>query len=746
MKFHKFWFILLLTFSFLLTKGQVHTIKVVDFKSNETIPFAHVCFEEVNSAQKSYLVTTKDGIANIPGNREFIVAVSFVGYKSYIDTIQPGNNYTFKLYPKVFDLDQAVITASFVPQKADQSIYNVKVIDRREIEMKAATNVADIMSKVVNVKLNHDPALGTSLRLKGLSGNNVKILVDGVPVIGRVGGNIDISQLNLYNIDHIEMVEGPLSVIYGSNALAGAINIITKENNYSKLSAHANAYYESVGTYNFDGGISSKIGKHSFSFAGGRNFFDGFSTNDFFEVGPYRVEDRYSIWKPKEQYNADFYYSLKNTRNKIKYQASYMKETLESKGSLLPSKYYKAIDDWFYSSRISNRLEYTQQIGGNYTLNMLGSYSYYQRHRKTYDKDLDMLTSNLIDEDTTEFNSFIYRVLFGNKQAKKKLSFITGLDLNYEYALGEKIFNGRQEIGDYAVFTSLMYKLTNKISIQPGLRFAYNTKFGVPPVPSINVKWDMLSRITMRASYAMGYRAPSLKELYIFFVDINHNIQPNEKLKAENGNNFDFAFRFNSEKDQKIHYSYLELGLFYNDMENIIYLANRQGDEYQYINLSNYNTLGGQLTFQYNYYPYLDFGISLGETGTYSSLGNKSPKIGDYKFTTDLSANISNKIEKLKLSISLNYKFTGKSYLYDIDEKDQISITSLESYHNLDLTFVKKFFTNRLTVSAGVKNIFDNTTINISGGGTGTAHSGGSNQPIGYGRIYFTKLSYNIFK
>jgi len=103
----------------LRTFAQEHTIKVVDFKSNETIPFAHVCFEELDSDSKYYMVTTKDGIANIPGNRELIVAVSFVGYKAQIDTIKPGRDYTFKLYPKVFDIDQVVVTANFTPQKAD---------------------------------------------------------------------------------------------------------------------------------------------------------------------------------------------------------------------------------------------------------------------------------------------------------------------------------------------------------------------------------------------------------------------------------------------------------------------------------------------------------------------------------------------------------------------------------------------------------------------------------------------------
>jgi len=732
-------------------QNKTNTIKVVDFKSNETIPFAHVCFEKIKGDSKYYEVTDKYGVVNIPENAEFVVAISFVGYNVHIDTIKSGKDYVFELYPKIFDIDQVVVTANFTPQKADQSIYNVKVIDRRDIEMKAATNLSDIMSKVVNVKLNHDPALGTSLRLKGLSGNNVKILIDGVPVIGRVGGNIDLSQLSLYNIDHIEMVEGPLSVIYGSNALAGAINIITKEDGYSKLTGRANAYYENVGTYNFDGGISSRIGKHNFSLSGGRNFFNGFSEAGNIVNSYLDIEDRYSDWKPKEQYNADFYYTLSNKRNKLKYQSSFMRERLQSKGSLMPPQYYTAFDNWIYSTRLTNRLEYTQKVGENYTLNMLGSYSWFQRVNQSYFNDLNQLNSTLSDEDTTKFNAFVYRILIGNSNAKKKLSFVTGIDLNYEVATGEKILANEKELGDYAVFTSLMYKVNSKLSLQPGVRLAYNTQFEVPPVPSVNIKWNLIKRVTLRASYARGYRAPSLKELYIYFVDINHNIQPNENLKAEYGNNFDFALRFNSEKEEKIHYSHLELGLFYNNMNNIIYLAKRQIPDskdpiYQYINILNYNTLGAQLSFQYNYYPYMDFALSVGETGTYSSFDSKKQSLSDYQFSPDLSASISNHLQKARLSVSLSYKYTGKSFLYDVDENDQINVTTLADYHNLDLTLIRRFFTNKLTVSAGVKNVFNNTSIDVIGGGIGIAHTSGNSSPIGYGRIYFMRLSYNIFK
>lgn len=127
----------------------------------------------------------------------------------------------------------------------------------------------------MNVRLSQDGALGTGMSLQGLSGENVKILIDGVPVIGRLNGVIDLTQVNLQQAKQVEVIEGPMSVIYGSNALAGVINIIPKDNTGNRSSANASAYTESVGVYNFEGGIG--IDGYSRFFIPGRpKLFDGF--------------------------------------------------------------------------------------------------------------------------------------------------------------------------------------------------------------------------------------------------------------------------------------------------------------------------------------------------------------------------------------------------------------------------------------------------------------------------------------
>ena len=210
--------------------GQKALIKVTDQKNHEPVAFAHVCFEGIKSGTSRYALTSMEGTVTNDIHEISRIAISYVGYSTYTDTLKPGQSIDVQLRPKVLNMDEVVVTAQYTPERADKSIYKVEVINARQIEQKAATNMADLLKDQSTMRVTQNGVLGTSLRIQGMSGENVKFLQDGVPLIGRMNGNFDLNQINLYNVDHIEVIEGPMSVIYGSNALAGVINIITKEN------------------------------------------------------------------------------------------------------------------------------------------------------------------------------------------------------------------------------------------------------------------------------------------------------------------------------------------------------------------------------------------------------------------------------------------------------------------------------------------------------------------------------------
>ena len=218
------------------TEAQEIKIRVIDDSDGQPVPFCHICCENKETGKQEYHVGDINGEATVTLAENVILSVSAMGYENYLEST-PGAEELFeiRLKPSYFGIDEVVVTGQYRAVSVDKSIYNIKYIGRPSIENKAANTMSELLSKELNFRINNDPSTGASLNLQGISGENVKILVDGVPVIGRLDGSIDLSQINLENVDHVEIVEGPMSVIYGSNALAGVVNIITRENKYSQL-------------------------------------------------------------------------------------------------------------------------------------------------------------------------------------------------------------------------------------------------------------------------------------------------------------------------------------------------------------------------------------------------------------------------------------------------------------------------------------------------------------------------------
>ncbi|MDZ7743227.1 MAG: TonB-dependent receptor [Bacteroidota bacterium] len=481
--------------------GQQAVISVVDGKTGKAVSYAHVSFDPVDDGEVIKAITNEQGVVENKASAPSTMGISFVGYETSFTQVEPGKNYTIRLKPTILAIDEIVVTAQFTPERADKSIYKVKVINQQSIQNKAANSLDQLMENELNIRVSRDGVLGSGMSLNGLSGEHLKFLVDGVPVIGRLNGNIDISQLNVYNIDHIEFVEGPMSVIYGSNAMAGVVNLITNENQNYKSYTNLHGYYESVGEYNFNGTTSLRYNDHIFQLSGGRDFFGGYSETD---------NGRSKMWKPKRAYFVDGSYIYDREKLKIKYKTSFYDELLLSKGNLRKPYFETAFDSYFYTKRFSNKLDASIELPASRYLHLLTAYSIFNRETKNYFVDLTKLEKNLREADTTRFRSAMFRGTF-SKSNESRFNYQLGIDLNLDYGSGEKIDGGSKEIGDYAAFLSIKYKPLGKLTLQPGIRVIYNTNYDAPLVYSINAKYDFYERLSWRGSFARGFRAPHLR-------------------------------------------------------------------------------------------------------------------------------------------------------------------------------------------------------------------------------------------
>ncbi len=723
----------------LITSGQQATIVVLDAKTKEVIPFANVCFEGLKTNTQKHSITDING--KVPNELKEIskLAISYVGYETLIDTIAPGSRETIYLKPAVLNISEVVVTAQFTPERADKSIYRVDVINSRQIEQKAAANLTDLLAGESNMRITQGGVLGASLSMQGLSGENVKFLVDGIPVIGRMNGNLDLNQMNLYNVDHVEVIEGPMSVVYGSNAIAGVVNVITKENKSAAFTSFANSYIESIGVYNFDAGASYRVKRQLFSVDAARNFFGGYS-----EI----ASARELRWKPRCQYNADAYYLFSTEKTRLKLTWQYFNEMLVDKGSPLLPYYESAFDNYFSTVRATGKVEFSYSPRKDRQWSMVAAYSAYSRLKNRYLKDLttlqEVLTPNVDDQDTTTITNSLFRAWFNQDEKYSKVNYQAGVDLNLESGTGKRILDNKQQIGDYAAFFTLKYDPVHSVSLQPGARVIYNTKYNAPLVYSLNVKWTPLQKWAVRATYARGFKSPALKELYLYFVDINHNVRGNPSLKAEYSNNFNLNLDYSNESGKSFFHA--DAGLFYNNIDNNITLAPEGNSIYTYVNIGKYISKGAQLNASWSLYPALTVKLSFSQTGQSFAFDAAGIRSASSYWNNDVTGNIVYKFDKLKITASAFYKYSGRAPQVVPNDDRTISVGWVNDFHMLDISLIKSFWQNHLSVSVGGKNLFNVKTIPAVGA-QGSAHSSsGDSVDVAWGRTFFVKLSYNFNK
>ena len=733
-------FIHILIFLVLSTSGftQMYSVFVVD-EQNEALPFVSCEINYSLNAEKLSKQTISSGNGEILLNKNWEnirLKLRHVGFQTKFTSLNSGDT-RIVMYRDNLELTTFVVTGQYSESSVDNSVHKVKVIDSKRIEAQGAVNLQELMEQEMNIRVSQDNVLGSSMSIQGLSGENVKILIDGVPVVGRMNGNVDLSQINLNNIERVEIVEGPLSVNYGTNALAGTINLITKKNK-KRFGARAEGYYETVGQYNFNGSVDFAKKSHAFTLSAGRNFFDGFSFED---------TSRVQQWRPKEQIFGSFKYS--NTFKKLTYQftSDVFEENLVARGA--PRSPYKetAFDDYFTTHRLSNALNLTYKIKKGQVLSVLGGYNYYQRTKAKYLKDLVNIEYTLIDDpassDTSMFDLIFSRGTYSYSKDSAKINYQVGYDINVESNRGARIAEGQKQIGDYAVFGSMEYRPTSKLVIRPGLRYSYNTAYETPLIPSLNVKYQVTRHLTSRVSWGRGFRAPSLKELHFLFVDLNHNILGNQNLQAENSDNLMLQFVYKRGIKRGVY----NFGLsgFYNSVRNQISLVLQDQEEqlYTYRNIGEFYSQGFNFNSGFKYKTYrTDFGFSW--VGRYNLESANNPEINKFSYTPEIMASFGYEVESWNTTFNLFYKYTGKVLGYFDDELNGVSQFEIDDYSMMDVSVIRYFFKKKMNLTVGAKNLFDLGNIE-SGQFTGGVHSGGGgNIPVAWGRTYFTKLVFNF--
>ncbi len=650
-------------------------------------------------------------------------------------------------------LEEVIVTGQYRPQSLKNSVYQVRVIGNQLIRASAATNMQQVLSTQLGLRFSQDNTLGTSdVQLMGMSGRNVKILLDGIPLVDRGETRESLDQVDINSVERIEIVEGPMSVSYGSDALAGVINIITKKQDRDRFSVTARMQEETNGNeyhpFSYRGkhmqhlGITGTEKGWNYAASGTHLLFNGFGGDDY---------GRNKDWKPKEQWlgNVKLGYALK--RFNIYYRLDGMHEMIKDRGPMNENT-YKAIDKRYFSNRYLHQLQSSWSFNNDLQWNSILAYTDYQRKTKTtrhdFEKNTDELTNGAGEQDLSSFTSFLSRNTVQYK-ISSLISMQPGFEIQREAASGARI-SGSPVIWDLALFLSAEISPTNKIKLRPGLRFPRNSVYEAPPViPSFNAKFLLSEKASVRLSYAYGFRSPSLRELYFDFRDANHQIVGNKELKAEHSNSFAgyFDYDFLPGKEMKLKTT---VSGFYNAFNDLINYAQSATDPdlYMTMNIDKFRTIGGTIDnkFEKNVFS-ATLGFSyIGRYNVYADQKDYTDEnLPAFTWSPEINSVIIYRVPAVSGSISLVCKFTGDRPAYQVfynaaTAEDEVVQVTAPAYHWADLNFQKSLF-GKIDLSAGVRNIFNVKDIQSRSIVNGI-HNGASSIPIGYGRSYFLGLSY----
>lgn len=705
-------------------------------------------------------ITNADGQFKIEapeGEYTMVVYSIFAHRKELPITVKAG---TLNFFPDITiienknQLNEVVVTGQFTPQSLQNSIYKVRVINNQQIQQRAATSIQGVLNTEVGIRLSNDMALGeTDFELMGMSGNNVKVLIDGVPVIDRLASKQSLSQIDINTVDRIEIIEGPMSVIYGTDALAGVINVITKKGRLEDakhLAIGARIQEESVGKeYDFltgEGNHNQSVNAR-YSFDNGLYAGGSFTRNDF---GGWQGDStgRKKQWQPKLQYLAGGQLGYAKQNYNIEYRLDYLNENLLTEADINPLT-NKTSDKEFIVNRYTHQLQGEWRVSNTFSLSAAGSFQDYTRRTRTTAIDLTTGKKELSLEqgaqDETNFNAWFGRVM-GVWKVSNKVVLQPGVEFQSDEGTGDRI-NGSHRINNTAFFLSAEYTPFQWLSIRPGVRSSFNSVYDAPwAVPAINLKAKVTPDMDLRLSYARGFRAPTLQELYYTFHDSNHHIDGNPDLKAEYSNSYMASMTWRSLHNETVRLTTTLTG-FYNDFRDRISLVeslNEVGAN-TYYNIDKFRTLG--LTLENNlYWKSLRASLNFSYLGRYNNFYEsdvyKDEDMDKFRYSPEVALNLTYDWTKIA-TFNVFYKLTGARKEYKVDDNKKMSLLGLDSYNWADITATRTIVKG-LMGSIGVRNLFDITTVRNTGS-SGGAHNGGTGSTqMACGRSYFVGLTYNF--
>ena len=652
----------------------------------------------------------------------------------FLNTLVLAQNYNDSIPNN--ELNEVIITGTKTKRQLSLIPLPAKIISEDQIKKTNSSRLKDILDEQVGIIIVSDFGGGEGIQIQGLDSEYILILMDGLPIIGRQSGTLDLNRIAIGNIKQIELIKGSSSSLYGSEALGGVVNLISSENKDS-LSLNFDYKFASYNTndINLSTGIISKDGKKF-------NLFINSYSSDGYDLDN---TDNLNTIDPFKNYTVHLKYSFK-------------KENLffSSSARIFDEKQNFKIDENYFGN--NNILEWNSNSRINYKIS--DSFNIESDIYLTSYNSQEKISSNSMDQEEGFFDQFLLKTevrAIIDLWNRDKLTLGLGF---YDESLSRNNFY-KNKVSQYSInlFSQLEGFISNNTNYIIGARYDDYNNYKSQISPRIAIRTKLFEDVFFKSSIGRGFKAPDFRQLYFNFSNstvgysvIGFNVvneviyeltknnqivnlvvpieEFNEELKPESSFSINAGFKYYPSNNVK-----LEINLFRNDIDNLIdykVIANKKNGQnvFSYFNLNKVYTQGIESTFNFKPNRKLDIilgyqfleakdkniadSIKDGEIYARESLNSPSFKLmpKDYFGLYNRSKHTFNfKIyfeAKNNLSINLRSKYRTKYGLFDSNGNDFLDIYDefVKGYLISDFALLKNI-NSSLSLSLGADNLFN---------------------------------------
>ncbi|MEZ0607672.1 TonB-dependent receptor plug domain-containing protein [Fibrella sp. WM1] len=393
-------------------------------------------------------------------------------------------------------LDAVVVTATRTERSMGALPMPVTVIGQSQIRQSGSLRLNDILREQTGLAIVNDH--GQGLQVQGFGPDYTLILVDGEPLVGRTAGTLDLSRLTVGNIRQIEIVKGPSSSLYGSEALAGVVNIIT--DNPGRTSGSLSARYGANRTSDLTGDASLKWGKTGLYLFGNRYQSGGY------DLSPETAGNTVSPFL-NHTVSGRLTTAI-GSRLKLGMSGRYFAEQQNNAFGLTDLRVV-AGEGTVREYTINPTL--TQQVSESWKL----TYRYYRTGYQT--------TTGLAYQDTGEaYDDSYFRQTFNRAEVVtehtlRKRHFLT-VGAGF---IGESVeatrYPSRQQFTTRYGFAQLEWVPTQRFTLIAGGRFDAHSQYAAQFSPKLSARYELSQTVALRGSAGVGFKAPDFRQLYLNF-------------------------------------------------------------------------------------------------------------------------------------------------------------------------------------------------------------------------------------